>query len=59
MKYKILAHDDAQALAKQVNEQIEKGWEPLGGVGVGRSDYWFIFAQAMIWRDEDEYNNEE
>ena len=39
----------AAALATKVNEEIRKGWEPIGGVAVN-SDH-NTWAQAMIKRE--------
>jgi hypothetical protein len=32
--YTIVYHDDAYELAKEVKNNLEDGWEPLGGVAV-------------------------
>jgi len=53
MQYMVIeAKDDAQELDEAVNQQIEEGWEPLGGVAVGYStdsgNWWFY--QAMVKR---------
>ncbi len=40
MKYRVVEASEAEELAKKVNELIEDGWEPLGGVayGIGLDD---------------------
>jgi hypothetical protein len=47
MKYHILT-GDLQKLEREVNELIEKGWKPQGGVSRAESDCYSWFAQAMI-----------
>lgn len=48
MKYQVLTAQDTEQLVRLVQENIEMGWKPLGGVVVdslpGKSDLW---AQAM------------
>lgn len=61
MKYQVILDDDCAALETAVNEQIENGWQPLGGVSLqvthrqyedrkgcqeDRTDYYY--AQAMV-----------
>ena len=53
MKYKIIEESYPVDLEREVNQAIEQGWKPIGGVcsdtsdGSGRSIY-----QAMILEDE-------
>lgn len=50
MEYAVISAEKLDRLARKVNEEIAKGWEPLGGVcfdgGFG------VWAQAMIKRRE-------
>ena len=49
MKYKILSQGSRVALVNEVEEYIEQGWEPLGGVSV--VGYQGVqYFQAMIKR---------
>ena len=58
MDYKVIvvsedyAHMAAEKLEKQVKQEIHRGWKPLGGVSVSRSDFGsfgkVVLAQAMI-----------
>lgn len=57
MKYMVIKALDEVSLFKDVNEWIETGWKPLGGVGVSSRNLVgmgsinsseTIFAQAMI-----------
>jgi hypothetical protein len=44
MEYQVVeAHGDVQKLQVAVNELIQDGWEPQGGVAVGYS------PQSMTW----------
>lgn len=43
----ILMPDKARDLGKVVRKLIEIGWEPLGGVGINDSGYYY---QTMIMR---------
>ena len=45
MQYTILMASTLKALIETVNEHIELGWKPQGGVCVTADDYYF---QAMI-----------
>jgi hypothetical protein len=50
MEYKVIEARAAQQLEQAVNEHIQEGWEPLGGVAVGFTDlanYW-TYCQAMV-----------
>lgn len=52
MDYKIVSEHQAEALQREVQAWIDKGWQPIGGVAVcvtgdGRGgDYW-LHQQAM------------
>lgn len=49
MKYKIVEQSDRIRLEKRIQQLINEGWTPLGGVsmmGSGLSSTWY--AQAMI-----------
>ena len=53
MTYLILEADSAEKLQQQVQEHIDAGWEPLGGLAVatyGAGTWWYY--QAMIGRGE-------
>ena len=59
MEYTVIMADDVPALIKKVNEAINEGWEPLGGMTVNfrhawenQSNYYFetYVSQAMIKR---------
>lgn len=43
MTYDILQADTAEDLAVLVNDAIEQGWVPLGGVAIAR-----VYSQAML-----------
>jgi hypothetical protein len=40
----------ADALAKEVNDQISLGWEPLGGVAMGHTGAVNYLLQALVKR---------
>ena len=49
MKYRIVYANFYEELEDLVNDLMEEGWEPLGGVaGVGE---FYDFAQAMVKRE--------
>lgn len=52
MKYQIVECAKTEELSTKVNEEISKGWKPLGGVAIGLSESdeyaYFTIAQAMI-----------
>ena len=48
IEYWVVARPSIQQLVDQVNEGIEKGWQPLGGVSVSPFYQRYLFAQAMI-----------
>lgn len=39
MKYLLLAAGDATVLEEEVNEHIQQGWIPIGGVSVAASNW--------------------
>jgi len=50
--YSILVADSAFLLSEKVVEYIEKGWNPVGGVGLAsNTDTWY---QAMVKDYDDE-----
>ena len=48
-RYVVVFHKDLDAVTKTVNEKMEAGYIPLGGISV-RAD--FMFFQAMVLHDE-------
>ena len=51
MRYRVIEAKDVEGLEQDVNEHIEDGWRPLGGVAVVNSQantYAWWFYQAMI-----------
>jgi hypothetical protein len=45
MEYKVIeVTDDAQTLQEAVNEHIQKGWEPQGGVAI------YYSTNSNTWR---------
>jgi hypothetical protein len=51
VEYKVIeAKDEAVKLQEAVNQEIQEGWEPVGGIAVGYSptSYSWWFYQAMI-----------
>jgi hypothetical protein len=62
LKYEILTHTDAEALAAKVNAKLQAGWKTAGGVAVVHEPYAYegstdqrssstYFAQAVIAED--------
>jgi uncharacterized protein DUF1737 len=52
MKYLIAEANSARVLQEKVQQYIEQGWEPLGGVSVatyGAGTWWYY--QALIKRE--------
>jgi hypothetical protein len=37
MEYTVIKHDSIEALIEVVNEYIQDGWKPLGGVAISTS----------------------
>lgn len=52
MKYHTECAYDLYSLEQQVDQQIEKGWEPQGGVSALNDGFGVYYLQAMIKRDE-------
>ena len=48
MKYKIVTGSNIDNLAVNVNNQIDQGWQPQGGVLVNG----MLYAQAMVKLNE-------
>ncbi len=53
MKYKIVTEISPYFLSLAVNDEIERGWKPQGGVAITKSleeEYQakYMFAQAMV-----------
>jgi hypothetical protein len=47
MEYKIVTADTIMLLEHKVNEYIQEGWTPQGGIQY-MSSPWFSFAQPMV-----------
>ena len=48
-KYKIISEAELKVLAKRVNEEIRKGWEPIGGItNTATENSYGLFFQAMV-----------
>jgi hypothetical protein len=50
MEYKVIEARTGQQLEEAVNEHIQEGWEPRGGVALGFNslgNYW-TYCQAMV-----------
>jgi Domain of unknown function (DUF1737) len=54
MRYIILEAGDVKELTRQVQELIDQGWEPQGGVSAASNQtmVWWYY-QAMIRRERD------
>lgn len=54
MKYRVLCNDVLEDLEKDVNELIQEGYQPLGGIQVEPpfTDGRWGYMQAMIKKDE-------
>jgi len=48
MEYKILADTEPNLLEKRVNEHIQEGWQPLGGIAIPTDNEGEFYFQAMI-----------
>lgn len=52
MQYQVIDADDIAALVELVNEAMEDGWKPQGGVAstlaVDQGRYSYYYAQAMV-----------
>lgn len=53
MQYQVIFVANSKHLKEKVNDFIEKGWKPLGGVSMtyDPEDDTICFAQAMIKED--------
>ena len=47
MQYKIVTGSNVDNLAKNVNREIQLGWQPQGGVLING----MMYAQAMVKKD--------
>ncbi len=48
-EYKILSSDHGpHKLAEDINDLIEKGWKPVGGVTASYNGSWTIYCQAIL-----------
>ena len=61
--YQILSSDSREELVAAIIKWIDKGWQPLGGVSVGRSERYvapgvttptIVYAQALVKYEGDE-----
>jgi hypothetical protein len=56
MQYRVLSDKDLDALVELVNDALDDGWKPQGGVAISSStDQGYtreLFAQAMIKESE-------
>jgi hypothetical protein len=52
MDYKIIGGEMIYELAYNVNSWIDKGYEPIGGMSIGKEDYGEHYYQAMIKYEE-------
>ena len=52
MEYDILEGGSVEDLARQVNEKMQEGWEPIGGASSSLSEtdesQYFVITQSMI-----------
>ena len=57
MKYQVIEDVTTEALSIRVNELIENGWLPLGGVSCSLSEsdeyQYYSACQAMTYTDSD------
>jgi len=58
MKYKVISVEHCtkdkaiEQLTEQVNELLEKGWRPQGGIAIAQIHAeWFLVAQAMLKKE--------
>jgi len=52
MRYRILEQRSAYRLSIEVNEMIEQGWRPQGGVAVDSQGMSESFLQAMVKEEQ-------
>lgn len=55
MKYSVVQHSDIKSFQKFVNNAIEQGWKPQGGMSIGYNSTGkvVIYCQAMIAEDKE------
>ena len=46
-RYVVVYHKELEAVTKTVNEKMENGYAPLGGISV-RADFMFFQAMALV-----------
>lgn len=51
MKYDVIENASIDYLIKAVNERIEEGWQPIGGISILECDGDYWHAQAIIKTD--------
>lgn len=51
-KYTIVRDSNAETFLKKVNEKIEEGYDPLGGVALTGNVASFFYSQALVMNDE-------
>lgn len=47
-EYMVIRNGASEKFAAEVNEAIQAGWQPLGGVTTGQRGEAFLFIQAMV-----------
>jgi ribosomal silencing factor RsfS len=53
-EYFVICANDSTTLQDAVNEAIQNGWQPLGGIGVSVQGSWQHLVQAVVkMADED------
>jgi hypothetical protein len=52
MNYRIVESSNRYDLATEVNDLIELGWRPRGGVSLVYSGFTETWAQAMVKKDK-------
>lgn len=51
MQYTVVKGDSINELARAVNEEIQRGYEPQGGVAVATNETtYYVYYQAMVKR---------
>lgn len=58
MKYTIVS-DLIISTENKVNKLIEEGWSPLGGVSFLKTGGAIFYAQAMIKKDDEDYEDDD
>ena len=54
MKYSIAYSDKVEQLTKIVQQGIDQGWKPQGGMAIGYDGGFIMFYQAMVHSMPDE-----